>query len=325
MRVKRYRDKFYVVWTEGGETKRRSLRTEDGDVAARRFEDFKRDFRPERNTIGDIMDAYIADKRHTVSRIDRIEHAWKALKPTFGHLRPDQVTREKCREYAIGRRAVTFGRRKRSTQDGTIIKELGVLRAGLQWQDKRTPATFEFPAAPAPQERHLTRAEYKKLLAAAEASPHVYMFIVLALNTAGRAEALLELTWDRADPEGNEIDLRKGTGRRKGRARVPINAPLREALRSAKKAALTDYVIEYGEKPVGSIKKGFQNACARAKLKGVVTPHVLRHTAAVWMAEKGVPMAEIAQFLGHTNSRITEKVYARFTPGYLARAAKALE
>jgi len=64
-------------------------------------------------------------------------------------------------------------------------------------------------------------------------------------------------------------------------------------------------------------------AARRAVLK--CSPHVLRHTAAVWMAEGGVPMAQIAQFLGHNDSRTTESVYARFSPNLLQHAATALE
>jgi integrase len=52
---------------------------------------------------------------------------------------------------------------------------------------------------------------------------------------------------------------------------------------------------------------------------------MLRHSAAVWMAEQAVPMTQIAQFLGHTDSRITERVYARFAPQFLSTAADALE
>jgi integrase len=43
------------------------------------------------------------------------------------------------------------------------------------------------------------------------------------------------------------------------------------------------------------------------------------------MAEAGIGMAEIAQFLGHSDSRTTERVYARFSPDYLRKAAEALE
>ncbi|WP_253284257.1 MULTISPECIES: tyrosine-type recombinase/integrase [unclassified Ruegeria] len=56
-----------------------------------------------------------------------------------------------------------------------------------------------------------------------------------------------------------------------------------------------------------------------------VSPHVLRHTAAVHMAEAGIAMEEIAQFLGHSDSRITASVYARYSPEHLRKAASALE
>ena len=52
---------------------------------------------------------------------------------------------------------------------------------------------------------------------------------------------------------------------------------------------------------------------------------MLRHSAAVHMAEDGVGMEEIAQMLGHSNVNVTRNVYARFSPDYLRRAASALE
>ena len=55
-----------------------------------------------------------------------------------------------------------------------------------------------------------------------------------------------------------------------------------------------------------------------------MTPHILRHTAAIWMAMKGVPIAEIARLLGHADSRVTERVHARLKPEYLRRAIDAL-
>lgn len=56
-----------------------------------------------------------------------------------------------------------------------------------------------------------------------------------------------------------------------------------------------------------------------------MSPQFLRHTAAVWMAEAKPPMAEIAQYLGHEDDRITQRVYARYSPDYLRQAAAALE
>jgi integrase len=82
-------------------------------------------------------------------------------------------------------------------------------------------------------------------------------------------------------------------------------------------------VIERGAKRVASIKKAFQAASARSGIH--VTPYTLRHTGAVWAAEAGVSMAELAQFLGHDTSATTERFYARFSPGHLRRVANAVQ
>jgi len=36
-------------------------------------------------------------------------------------------------------------------------------------------------------------------------------------------------------------------------------------------------------------------------------------------------MEEIAQYLGHSNTKVTERVYARFSPDFLQSAASALD
>jgi integrase len=73
-----------------------------------------------------------------------------------------------------------------------------------------------------------------------------------------------------------------------------------------------------------SIKKGFAGACERAGITGA-TPHILRHTAASWMAEAAVDMFRISRFLGHSDTKVTERRYAKLHPDFLADAAEALD
>lgn len=314
MRLKFYRGQWAAVWREGGQTRRVSLRTSDRDLAAQRLADLTQ-AAPAGNTAAAIYSAWQKDKQEARSAPRAID-AWKALAPHFGHLRPDQTDRTTCRAYIARRRA-------RGRSDGTIGRELSCLRASLRWNDRNTPALIELPPQPAPKERYLTRGEYERLRDAAK-SPHIRLFIILALATAGRASALLDLTWDRVDLDRGRIVLSDGTVGGKRRAVVPMTDTARIALTEYAAAALTPWVIEWAGKKVGSIKKGFERAVIAAGLVDV-TPHVLRHTAAVWMAESGVPMEAIAQYLGHSDARTTYRVYARFSPDYLAGAAKALE
>lgn len=252
---------------------------------------------------------------------ESLEYRGRSVLPHFGALRPEQITRDDCLAYVAARRA-------KGRQDGSIWSELGSLRNALSWAVKkglldRAPY-IERPAKPAPRDRYLTHAEIGRLLAA-DCAPHIRLAILLMLTTAARAQAVLDLTWGRVDLERGQIDLRlPGATTRKGRAVVPINATLRAALQTARAAALSDHVIEWAGAPVASIRHGFGLAVANAGLSGV-TPHVLRHTAAVHMAEAGVPMDEIAQYLGHSDVRITASVYARFSPEHLRRAADVLD
>lgn len=314
MRIKLYRGSWYAVWSENGRTRRASLRTKDRAVAEQRLADINA--RPVGDAVGQIYQAYLVDLDERGKSRERGDHAWKHLEPAFAHLRPDQVTRTLSRAYAARRR-------KQDASNGTIIKELSILRAALLWKDRRTPAVIELPPAPPPRDRHLTREEYSRLrLAAKRSGLHIYLFVVLGLATAGRKEALLQLTWDRVDFDRNQIRLATD-GRGKGRATVPMTRHARRVLAMAQRMATTPYVIEYAGRNVGSIKRGFAASANRAGLERV-TPHVLRHTAAVWIAEAGVSMPEIAQYMGHADSRITERVYARYSPGFLSGAARAL-
>jgi integrase len=142
-----------------------------------------------------------------------------------------------------------------------------------------------------------------------------------------RSAALRRLTWDRCDFERELIDLREPaiTQPHKGRAIVPMLRTAKAALREAQPGAISGYVIEWGGKPVGSLKRGLKRAAVLAGIKKPVSPHVLRHSAAVHMAEDDVSMEKIAQFLGHSNVNTTRKIYARFSPSYLKDAAAALE
>ncbi len=304
-RLGKYRGKYCIYWREDGEAKRISLRTDDHDIAQQRFRDTLKLGEKPKDTIEDYFNAYLKDKPQE-------EKTWKALTHFWSNYRPYEITKETCREYI----------KYRDVKNGTIHRELTILRAAIRYTDPHTKALFHFPKKPPPKEHFLTKMEFKKLFDATN-TPHLKLFLVLAVTTAGRHSAIVELTWNRVDFKKGQIRLSTGKeGVTKGRATVPINEQAYEFLEEAYKARLTDHVIEYGGKPIKSIRKSLERTAKKVGLK--VTPHVLRHSAAVWMAEDNVPMVEIAQFLGHSSINITYKVYARFSPEHLKNASKAL-
>lgn len=277
--------------------------------------------KPAGRTVADLWKAYEVEKEGRAV-LDTMKWTWKALEPSFGSREGDSLTLDDCRSY-------TARRRKAGKSDGSIHTELGHLRTVLKWAEKRRliqrAPDIDRPKKPAPKDRYLTKDEARTILAAA-ALPHVRLAIHLMLATAARISAILELPWSRVDFKRRLIYLTDPDDKtpRKGRATVPINDTLFAALVAAKGEALSDYVVEWGGQQVRSIKRSIETAARLAGLADV-SPHVFRHTAAVWMAEAGVPLTEIAQYLGHSTPAITYRVYSRYSPDHLRGAAKALD
>ncbi|MEI2387640.1 site-specific integrase [Breoghania sp. JC706] len=246
---------------------------------------------------------------------------WRALQPEFVAKLPDGITIHDCRAYAARRR-------EQGKALNTVIAELKHLRLALNWAVKHSlidKAPFiEVPSGGETRDRYLTKDEFRRLYDAA-IMPHIKLAMDLLIATGARVEAILSLTWDRVDLERRKIHLNDPfTGRRmKGRTSIVIQEDLLPVLLAAERGRTCAFVIERGGTRVGSIRRGIGNAAERAGLSGV-SPHVFRHTAAVWMAEDGVPMEEIAQYLGHRDVSTTRKVYARYSPEYLAKAGRSL-
>ena len=267
--------------------------------------------------MGDAVRSYLVAKAGIASH-KRAEVAWKAAAPFWDKLPVGRVDIQSSVDYRAYRK---------HCRAMTVRNELAVIRAALNWSAKHkmiAAAPFiQMPKLPPSTVGHLSKADFRKLLDGAT-RPHVKLFMQLAVATGARSNALLDLTWEQVDFARGLITLNPAdrVQTSKYRATVPMNGQIRATLEDARAGAMSTYVIEHGREKVGSVKKGFAAACVRSGIKA--TPHMLRHSAAVWMAEAGTPMPQIARFLGHTDSRITERVYARFAPEFLAGAAEAL-
>lgn len=321
-RLTRLKGDFCATWTEpDGKRRRVSLRTSDLKEAERRLIIYAREHNPdEALTVDGLWEAYREDR--TGRRIaESMAFTGRTIKPAFGHLTSEEVTVATCRAYVAKRR-------RDRKQDGTIWTELNHLQIVLNWayKTRRIPheVYVERPMKPPPLDRRITKEEASRLIAAAKA-PHVALAIALLVYTAARSGAIKELTWDRVDMKRGMIHLADpASGKhRKGRATVPIHPELMPYLEDAKPGRISDYVVEWAGKKVASIKRGFARAATDAGLVGV-TPHTLRHSSASWLAEDGVPMGEIAAVLGHSDSRTTERIYAKLGPTYLRSAISSL-
>ena len=324
--------RYYVTWWEAGSQHRISARTTiraEATTFLKQFEAGRETpLPPDEPVLAQIIAAYLADKTPRVAAPETLRHACSALTRHLGELQPSHLTKERCRAYYRDRHKEGYqspgAKSRKPVSAGTVIRELVTLRAALRWgiMEKWITAEpyVEMPPTPPARDRWLTRQESIRLLSAIQA-PHVYLFVMLGLHTAARAGAIFELTWDQVDLASNRINLGRGRGNKR-RAIVPINGPLRDALLEARTGATSPFVIEHGGKAVASVRTGLAAACRRAKIRSV-TAHALRHTAASWMVQAGVPLEKVAAYLGNTVA-IVEKVYGHHAPEWLDEASKAL-
>lgn len=320
---------WYITWTERGRSRERSTGTADQAAAHHALAEFLRRWNrpsvvqePEQVEVIDVLERYADEAELTPTAAERVGYAVVPLSRFFNGKVSD-VTREACRRYA----------RERGVSAGTVRRELGVLRAAINHEVElgrlaRAPTVF-LPEAPEGRDRWLTRQEAARLLRAARAEPKVRLylplFILIGLYTGARKEAILSLRWPQVDQVNGRIDFnppgRKRTS--KGRAVIPVPRRLATFLRLARKrGAELGFVVHRDGERLGDIKKGFAAACETAGLDAV-TPHTLRHTCGTWLAQQGVPLYEVAGYLGHSDARTTE-LYAHHHPDYLKRAREAL-
>lgn len=313
---------WYVL--HGLRLKRRiSARTKDrseAEIYLRRFIAGSQEPSIDTPSVRAILHGYrddrTADGHKPLRSPNSLKFAVKALERQIGDLQVSDLSPTTMKQYALARAA----------SNGTILREVGVLRAAGEWALSHKLIRF-FPRlpnpckAPPPRSRWLTKDEARRLIRACT-EPHVRLFVTLACMTVARTGAILEARWSLVDWEHMNLDYGPGHGNKR-RAIVPLNEDAERALRAAKETACSTYIVEWRGEPVKSVRTGFDAACRRADLEGV-TPHILRHSGASWMVQDGVPDEEVARMLGDTVDMV-RRVYGHFRPDYLSRAATALQ
>ncbi|MEO0630997.1 MAG: site-specific integrase, partial [Planctomycetota bacterium] len=236
-------------------------------------------------------------------------------------------TLESQERYAEERREAVI-QAKGSCSNATVNRDLEVMRAALNeaWKrgrlDRKVHVTML--KKPPPRDRFLRVEEAQRLLAECR-EPHLRRFVLLMLHTVQRPGAIFDLRVEQVDLDAGRINFLP-TGRdqsSKRRPVVPITRSLRPELEAAIAESCTGHILEYNELPLRSVRTAFTKACQRAGLDRV-SPYVLRHTGATLMAARGVPMRQIAGFLGHTTERTTE-IYSKHHPDFLQEAASTLD
>ena len=237
---------------------------------------------------------------------------------------PDDAKAPRHREQDLADPAIA--RRRRATAN----RILSVLRALLNhaWREGRVPSDSAwrrvrpFKNASEPLVRYLTEEEARRLVNTCPAD--LRSLVRAALATGCRYGELIALRVDDYRADSGTVHVRES---KSGRSRhVPLSdeglAFFDEiaAGRAGPETLLTRAGAPWGK---NHQVRELASACARAKIAPAVSFHVLRHTYGSWLAMRGVALQVIAEVLGHSDTRITQKHYAHLAPSHVAQVIRA--
>lgn len=202
-------------------------------------------------------------------------------------------------------------KRRGKVADATVNRDLTILRAIVNraravWGVEVAQVNWRLHrlAEPDHRTRYLTPAEAKALVAAA--APHLKPIISAALFTGLRRGNVLGLDWSQVDLNGRMITVRAKSARPGGKVvTVPIAEPLLIILNDLGPQERGP-VFTLKCRPIGDVKHSFKSAVRRAGIADCRF-HDLRHTAASWMVDQGVPLDVVQKILGHSTIALTQR------------------
>ncbi len=262
-------------------------------------------------------------------RVDRLTtariQAWlDELSGQPGYLRTSRFAAERRRKQPNGGPDAQRVRRASANRILTVLKAAlnHAWRQGRAGNDAAWRRVTPYRRVDAPRIRHLSLIEAQRLVHAC--SPDFRPLVQAALLTGARYGELRAARVEDFLVDAGILVIRAG---KTGQARhIYLSAEGRDFLEDVA-----------GSRPAGQFlfrrrdgkawsateqTRPMRAACAAAGIEPAVGFHILRHTYGSNLATRGLPMAVIANQLGHTTTRMTEKHYAHLTPSYIAEAVR---
>jgi integrase len=285
-------------------------------------------------SVRQAMDDYLTDRERTKrQRLDRTRGIIRAhILPSLGDIDLSKLKHGKVKAW---RNAIAEAPPRLRTRQGaeqayrdieandpdamrkrqaTTNRVLTVLKAALNFAHESRhvssksawEAVKPFRNVDLPKIRFLTPIEVTALTPACE--PDFQVLVKAALLTGCRYGELTALCVDAFDSDGKSIFIEKS---KNGSARhVALNdegVAFFSQLTKGKEPSAKMFLHANG-KPwkTSEQKRPMDRACSESNVSGV-TFHILRHTYASQAVMNGVPIAVIAEQLGHKDTRITER------------------
>lgn len=311
-------------------------------------------------TVAEAIAAYMEDIERRGRPVGTVESfARTRILPELGNVEVEKLTRKKVADWHMALAASPRWKTGRKTSEkreewdekptpdqkrarrNTANRVLAILKRALNlavemgtyggatpWREVRP-----FQAVKACRVRFLSQAEQIRLVNAC--SPEFRSLVMAALYTGSRYAPLTRLQVKDFNPEAGTLFIARDKGRGKDTFRHIVLSP--EAIEWFKamvagkgpedlilQRATTHRTTREGETWLHSDQKAaMKRACKIAKLDPV-TFHELRHTYASGLVNAGVPLAYVAEQLGHSNTRMVEEFYGHLCPSAKAESIRKL-
>jgi integrase len=298
--------------------------------------------------IADVLSIYLDDIGPRIADQPKLKRTIGRLNDYWGGKMLSEVTAAECRAYVRSRRKTGGARADLETLRAAInhhAKEnlhYGMVRITLppkgppsdRWLTRNEAAKLIWACWQYREQQTLHRGRHKGMPVATDKRPlrHLARFILIGLYTGTRASAIAAASPYRGHGH-SFVDLDQGIfyrlaiGRRptaKRQTPAPIPPRLLAHMRRwVRRGIVTSHFVEWHGTPIKSVKTAFRHAVQLAGLWGRVTPHTLRHTAATWLMQRGVPIWQAAGYLGMSATMI-ERTYGHHHPDFMRGAAQAI-
>ncbi len=249
------------------------------------------------------------------STVEMYQEKGRRLLKTLGDPFVTDITYEMLNRYIKRRLSAEVGHGNAAPH--TISKELITVRRALK-HAIRTKALHEMPPWPefapdyTPKTTWLTVPQFD--LFVAKVAEGRRLWVSLAALGGMRSSEVERLTWAMVRFDANRIDV-PGSKTELSRRSVPIAPALHHRLAAVPMAKRTGLVVTSWT----NVRRALHAAADAAKVPRV-SPNDLRRTFASWMVQAGAPLLTVATLLGHSSTRMLEKVYGRLSDDNLEDA-----
>jgi integrase len=295
-------------------------------------------------TVGDAVESYLEFlEAHRKTGHGARRRAEALILPQLGNIEVAELTTERLRRWHIGlaksparlrtaagtkqqHRAADHSAEGVRKRQATANRLFTILRAALNfaWREGRTPSDAAwrrvkpFEGVDTARVRYLTVAGCKRLINAS--APDFRRLVQAAIATGARYGELCGATVADFDADAGTLAIRTTKSGRPRYATLADEARVLFEEWCAGRAGDETLFLKANGKPWR--KSGQQvpmrQACERAGITPPASFHLLRHSHASHLAMRGVPLGVIAEQLGHSSTRMTQKHYAHLSPSYSA-------